>query len=91
MSRQVDQIEAALKMSESDDVTPHVIAGASRIQELVTDLLAGAQPAIATRDKQIASAGWGPPCTETGPQGGIDPAAVEDISNASVVRACEGV
>lgn len=59
--RQVYELQAALE-DGLDDVAPHVIGTASRIQELVNDLLAGAQRDVGpANERVVASSGWGPP------------------------------
>lgn len=66
IARQVEEMKAVLGGDDIEDVTPHVIGGASRIQELVNDLLAGAQGAVNNGDARlVGSCGWGPPCTES--------------------------
>jgi two-component system cell cycle response regulator len=64
--RQVEEMRAVLESDDIEDVTPHVIGGASRIQELVNDLLAGGQGAVAQGGTRlVGSCGWGPPQTES--------------------------
>jgi two-component system cell cycle response regulator len=66
IARQVEEMRAVLEGDDIEDVTPHVIGGASRIQELVTDLLAGGQGAVSHGGtRMIGSCGWGPPRTES--------------------------
>ncbi len=51
ISQQVDQMKAALEANTADDVTPLVVGGASRIQELVNDLLASGQKLFGTDER----------------------------------------
>lgn len=68
ISRQAYEMQAALE-DGVEDVAPHVIGGASRIQELVNDLLAGAQRDFVTGGERVpASCGWGPPCVDGRPE-----------------------
>jgi two-component system cell cycle response regulator len=62
ISQQAHQMQSALE-HDDDDMTPHVIGGASRIQELVNDLLAGAQrDGESIEDKFGAASSWDLPC-----------------------------
>jgi two-component system, cell cycle response regulator len=61
IAQQARQMQLALEQDE-DDMTPHVIGGASRIQELVNDLLAGAQRDAESVDPKFgAASGWDAP------------------------------
>ncbi|MEX2188567.1 MAG: diguanylate cyclase [Pirellulales bacterium] len=61
ISRQVNEMRAALEGNAADDVTPQIVGGASRIQELVNDLLAGGQPSADTMEEGFFGAADGQP------------------------------